>query len=156
MILSIHEQFFLFFLSILIGVIGGLVYGIICIFRKYIVHNIIGIYIEDLLFWCVFAVCFFITMLYFNYADIRPYMFLGLFIGLTLYGILLHKLTIKILHPFIMLLRLFAEIILTPIMLMLFPFFKLFDYFKKLLKNTRKCERIKHSIWKKCNFFKKR
>ncbi|MGN1318155.1 MAG: spore cortex biosynthesis protein YabQ [Lachnospirales bacterium] len=153
MILSMNEQFYLFFSSIAIGIIGGFVYGIIRIFRIYISHSLLGIYIEDILFWLIFAVVFFLTMLCLNYGELRPYIYFGLLIGGFLYRLFIHKLVIKFLNPFVYLLRLFAEIILTPFMVVLYPFKKLAIFIKKHLQKYKKYERIKtvckHKVFKK-------
>ncbi len=153
MILSMNEQFFLFFASFLMGITGGFLYGLIIIFRRYIAHSIIGIYIEDILYWLIYSSCVFLTLLYLNYADIRVYMFVGIFGGLIIYRIFIHKWIEKLLSPFIFLLRLSAEIILTPFMAVLYPIKKFYEYLKKHLKKSRKYEKIlltvKHKPFKR-------
>lgn len=136
------EQFRLFASAIGLGLIGGFFYGLISIFRKYISHNIIGIYIEDIIFWLVYSTAVFLTMLYLNYGEIRPYIVLGIFIGLIVYALFIHRLMVIMLSPAIKLLRLITEIVLTPFELFILPFKKTFFIFKKYLKNNVKCERI--------------
>lgn len=126
MILSMNEQFRLFFSAVAMGIAGGLAYGFIRIFRLYVVHNIIGIYIEDILFWLFYSIFVFLSMLCLNYAEIRPYIFMGIFMGFALYRLLLHKWVIKMLKPFIMFLRLLAEIVLTPVMVLFYPLKKFY------------------------------
>lgn len=147
------EQFRLFAISVAAGLGGGFVYGLISIFRRYISHNIIGIYIEDFLFWIIYSVFAFLTMLYFNYGEIRPYIVAGIFLGLIIYALFIHRFAVFMLSPTIKILRLIAEIILTPVELVLFPFKKIFIISKKYLKNNVKYERIKKP--KVIKFFKR-
>lgn len=148
MILSMNYQGIVFLISLLTGLIGGGIYGLICIFRKYVSHNIIGIYIEDLIFWIVYGICAFLTMLYYNNGEIRPFVILGILLGLILYGIFMHKIILVLLSPVIKVLRLFAEIISTPFRIVLFPVKKILIIFKKHLKNTVKYEKINKLLLK--------
>ena len=138
-----NEQFKLFFVAIMLGIIGGLVYGIISIFRKYVIHNIVAVYIEDIIFWVIYALTSFLVMLTLNYGDIRPYIVFGVFIGLIIYVIFIHRLVIKLLSPIITIIRLFIEIILTPFDIILYPFKKLLLFLKNYLQISKKCEKIK-------------
>ncbi len=156
MILSMNEQIFLFFVSIAIGIGGGLLYGLICIFRKYIAHNILVIYLEDIFFWSIYSITTFLIMLCLNYGEIRPYILMGIFSGLILYGLFIHKYIIKILSPFIYILRLISEIILTPVMIVVYPFKKIGYFIKKHLKNSVICEKIKKNLIHRLRALKKR
>lgn len=138
MILSMNEQFYLFFAAVAMGITGGFVYGLIRIFRLYIAHNIVGIYIEDILFWLLFSVFVFLTMLCLNYAEIRPYIYMGILIGFAIYRLAIHKWIVKLLNPIITLMRLFAEIILTPIMVLIYPFKKISAYLFNKIKRKQK------------------
>lgn len=151
-----NKQFFLFFAAIALGILGGLVYGIIVIFRKYVEHSLIGIYIEDIIYWLIFAIAVFLTMLYYNYGEIRPYIFMGIFMGMIIYAVLLHRLFVKLISPIIALLRLFAEIMLTPFMVIAFPFKKIYIYFKKSLKKSPKYEKMRCMLKQNNRFLKKR
>lgn len=136
------EQLKLFSIAIATGLVGGFCYGLISIFRQYISHSIIGIYIEDFFFWIVYSIISFLTMLYFNYGEIRPYIVAGIFSGLIIYALFIHRLTVFMLSPAIKALRLMIEIIFTPFELVLFPFKKIYNILKKHLKNNVKYETI--------------
>lgn len=141
-----NEQFKLFFVAIMLGIIGGLIYGIISIFRKYVMHNIVAVYIEDIIFWVTYAITSFLVMLTLNYGDIRPYIVFGVFLGLIVYVIFIHSLVIKLLSPIITIIRLFIEIVFTPFDLVLYPFKKLLLFLKNYLQINKKYEKIKQTI----------
>lgn len=82
---TISEQAFLFLTCVQTGIIMGMLYDLIRIFRKIIHHPNWVVQIEDLLYW-VTCGCFAFIMLYWeNYGQIRLFVFLGILIGSVLY-----------------------------------------------------------------------
>lgn len=129
-----NKQILLFLISIAIGLIGGFIYGIICIFRKHIKHNTVGVYIEDITFWLIYSIFTFLTMLYYNYGEIRPFIFMGVFLGLLVYALLIHRFVEKLSIPIIFVFKSLAKVIISPVMIFCYPFKIFLSYFKKYLK----------------------
>lgn len=82
---TINEQAFLFLACVRTGIIMGMLYDIIRVFRKIIQHPNWAIQLEDLLYWITCG-CFAFIMIYWkNYGQIRGFVFLGILIGTILY-----------------------------------------------------------------------
>lgn len=83
--MSINEQALLFLTCVQTGIIMGMFYDLIRIFRKIIPHPNWLIQVEDLLYWITCA-CFAFIMIYWkNYGQIRGFAFIGILIGGILY-----------------------------------------------------------------------
>lgn len=83
--IRINEQVFLFLTCVQTGVMMGMLYDLIRIFRKIIRHPNWMVQIEDLVYW-VTCGCFAFIMLYWeNYGQIRVFIFAGILIGAVLY-----------------------------------------------------------------------
>ena len=89
-----QTQVFLIF--IFCGALVGLLFDVFRILRKSFKTPDFITYIEDILFWML--TCFLLAYALFQYnnGEIRAYLFIGLFIGITLYILLLSKYIIKI------------------------------------------------------------
>ncbi|HHX63059.1 MAG TPA: hypothetical protein GX707_20455 [Epulopiscium sp.] len=99
---AINEQAFLFLTCVKTGIIMGILYDLIRVFRKIIHHYNWVVQLEDLLYWITCG-CFAFIMIYWrNYGQIRSFVFLGIIIGLTLYfctvSILVMKITTQIIN----------------------------------------------------------
>lgn len=97
---TINEQAFLFLTCVKTGIMMGMFYDLIRVFRKIIHHPNWVVQMEDLLYW-VTCGGFAFTMIYWrNYGQIRSFIFLGIIIGLILYfctvSILFMKITTKL------------------------------------------------------------
>ena len=77
----------LFLTSIQIGILMGVVFDIIRIFRKIIKHPNFFVQIEDMLFWVSCAFMSFYMLYICNYAAIRPFVFIGIILGAIFYFI---------------------------------------------------------------------
>ncbi|OOB79790.1 MAG: hypothetical protein BEN18_02935 [Epulopiscium sp. Nuni2H_MBin001] len=81
----VSEQALLFFECLRIGVLMGVIYDVLRIFRKVIKHFDIMVHIEDLLYW-VTCSCIAFSILYMhNYANIRIFAFFGIVLGASFY-----------------------------------------------------------------------
>jgi len=78
-------QAWLFMSTIIVGAAIGLLYDVFRIFRKTAPHAGIAVQLEDLLFWVAATVLTFYYMLHRNYGEIRPFVMLGVVIGVVLY-----------------------------------------------------------------------
>ena len=85
MILSMEGQALLFLSMVLVGAAIGLLYDAFRIFRKTARHNGLAVQLEDLLFWLTATGLTFYFILHRNYGEIRPFLLLGIVIGVVLY-----------------------------------------------------------------------
>ncbi len=85
MSILIDFQIQVFTMSLAVGILLGLVYDGIRIFRRVVKHNIIVISIEDILFWMMAIVILFTFLIYENNGEIRGFIILGIFIGVFIY-----------------------------------------------------------------------
>lgn len=98
---TINEQAFLFLTCVKTGIMMGIFYDFIRVFRKIIHHPNWMIQVEDLLYWITCG-GFAFTMIYWrNYGQIRSFVFLGLIIGITLYFCTVSILVMKIMTKLI-------------------------------------------------------
>lgn len=73
----------------------ALVYDIFRILRKAVKTGGLVTYIQDLLYWLIVAVIMFLTIYYSNDGEIRAFLFIGAFIGVLLYSLLLSGIVIN-------------------------------------------------------------
>lgn len=125
MILSINEQAELFLCVFAAGCAAGVFYDMIEAFRMGVPHSKTAACVEDMIYWITVIVLLFLFMLEKNHAEIRLFDIIGFFFGMLVYGFTLSPLVIKILCMVSgiakALLRLLAEIILTPLRLIWIP-----------------------------------
>lgn len=81
----VSSQALLFMTSVEIGIIMGIIFDLIRIFRKIIKHPNFLVQIEDLLFWMMCGLVAFYLLYINNYAAIRPFAFLGMLLGAIFY-----------------------------------------------------------------------
>lgn len=81
----VTEQSLLFLTSVQIGILMGVLFDLIRIFRKIIRHPNFFVQIEDMLYWIVCGFIGFYMLYICNYADVRPYIFIGIILGGILY-----------------------------------------------------------------------
>ena len=89
-----QTQVFLIF--IFCGTFIGLLFDTFRILRKSFKTPDIITYIEDILFWLLTCIFLAYAIFHYNNGEIRAYLFIGLFIGITLYILLLSKFIITI------------------------------------------------------------
>lgn len=105
MILSLQNQAFLFFVTIIIGFIIGLIYDFFRLLRKIFSHTNLATYIEDALFWLISTFITFYILLHKNNLEFRLYLIIGIAVGAVLYFSLISyyviTITIKVIKFFI-------------------------------------------------------
>ena len=89
-----QTQVFLIF--ILCGALIGLFFDFFRILRKSFKTPDFVTYIEDILFWILTCIFLAYSIFKYNNGEIRAFIFIGLFIGITLYILLISKTVIKI------------------------------------------------------------
>lgn len=115
----VNAQILLFLTSIEIGIILGMVYDLVRIFRKLVKHFDWLIQIEDFLYWISCALIGFGILYMHNYSAIRGFIFLGMILGSILYfctfSILFMKLATWIIDVIKKILNLLIHIFSIPI-----------------------------------------
>lgn len=81
----ITDQLLLFLTAIEIGICMGVLFDLIRIFRKLIKHPNFFVQIEDMLYWIICGFIGFYMLYICNYAEIRPYIFIGIVLGGVFY-----------------------------------------------------------------------
>ncbi len=92
----VSNQSLLFMTCIQIGMIMGVLFDFIRIFRKIIKHPNFLVQLEDFIYWVICALIGFYMLYINNYADIRPFVFIGILLGAILYFVSLSILFMKI------------------------------------------------------------
>lgn len=96
----VTSQASLFITSIQIGILMGMFFDLIRVFRKILPHPNFLVQIEDMLFWIICGFVGFYRLYICNYADIRPYILLGIVLGgifyLATFSIIFMKIAIKV------------------------------------------------------------
>ena len=142
MIVSISEQASIFGMVFVAGLMAGLFYDIIVIFKMTFKHSTILTDIEDIAYWLIIIIFVFLGLLDKNYADIRLFNIIGFFLGMIVYHFALSDIVIKILMVIIKaikaVLKLILEIVLTPIRLIWYIIGKPIEVFFAILANYMK------------------
>ena len=81
----VSSQSMLFLASVEIGVLMGVLFDLIRIFRKILKHPNFLVQIEDMLYWIICALLGFYRLYICNYAAIRPYICIGIILGAVFY-----------------------------------------------------------------------
>ncbi len=92
----IANQVYVFFWSILVGVVLALIFDFFRISRRKGTTKNFVVYMQDVLYWIIVAIIIIISAFVTNDGELRGYMFIGYAIGAIFYLILFSKLFIKI------------------------------------------------------------
>lgn len=93
---NLSEQLTVFLWSCAFGFCFGIIYDIFRFLRVLKFNSKLQIYIQDILFMCVFGLYTFIFTAAYNFGEIRFYIVLGELLGLVSYRYTLGELTIRI------------------------------------------------------------
>lgn len=115
----ITEQSLLFLTAVQIGVLMGVLFDLIRIFRKLIKHPNFLVQIEDMLYWVICGFIGFYMLYICNYAEIRPYIFIGIVLGgvfyFTTFSIIFMKIATIVIFYIKAFIRRLIELILIPL-----------------------------------------
>lgn len=152
------NQAYLFLIFILNGVLIGIIFDIFRILRKSFKTPNFITYIEDILFWIISAIIILYSLFIFNNGQFRGYIFIGIFFGIAIYMLFFSKFiinfSVKIISFVKKTISFIFKIISFPIKIIFNiikrivfkPFIqistKIFNYSKKILKNTNKHDKI--------------
>ena len=147
----VMNQTYVFFIFIICGSLIALLFDIFRIFRKSFKTPDLITYIEDILFWLLTCIILAYTIFKYNNGELRAYIFIGLFIGFTIYLLYISRFVISIsvkvinkikivvlkilnlvLYPFKAVIKLAKKLLLTPILIVFI------NIRKKLSINLRK------------------
>lgn len=149
MILSMSYQAQLFLFCVFLGILIGVFYDLIRLFRRIFPHSLMTIQLEDLIYWILSAIFVFLAVLRKNYGDIRPFLILGLFLGVIIYFLLLSPVILKvfirisgIIGKILILTIKFFYTVLYPLRCILKLFFIPITYMKNKLKKINKNNKI--------------
>lgn len=138
----VSNQLYVFGYAILYGVMLGISYDIIRIFRRIVKHSRFAIGLEDFFFWLSAGLIIFAYIFEVNQGTMRGFIFIGLILGITIYMLTVSKLFIiqitKLIKLLIKLIKIIINIILTPIKVLLKPIFFLGKKSRRGLKKSKK------------------
>ncbi|TCK87860.1 spore cortex biosynthesis protein YabQ [Natranaerovirga hydrolytica] len=157
--IKIQSQVFL--VAIGTGIVIGLFYDCIRIFRRIIKHSNFVINIEDMLFWIISSMILFITLFKQNNGIIRGYIIIGVIIGLMTYFSLFSKMLVtyvaKLINFILSILKKIITILFRPfttILRFIFGYLKVFfsllkKVFKAIHKQLKKTQKTVKILVKK-------
>lgn len=90
------NQAYIFMIFILNGFLIGIFFDIFRVLRKSFKTSDFITYIEDILFWIFTGLSLLYTIFKFNNGEIRLYIFLGIFLGISVYLLIFSKIFINI------------------------------------------------------------
>lgn len=91
MITSISSQAYVFLCTVISGALIAMFYDLFRIFRKAVRTSNFVTYAEDLLYWLIVTFIMLLTIYCSNDGELRAYLFIGAFIGVVLYALLLSR-----------------------------------------------------------------
>jgi len=138
-------QAWLFLSAVLTGGAIGLFFDAFRVIRKSIPHSKIAVQIEDIIFWVVATGLTFYYMLHRNAGEIRPFVIIGIALGLVLYFATLSRVVLVV---FVAIVGYLKKVMIAVIKILLVPIrlvaVWLTPPIAKAYKNTRKkARRIK-------------
>ena len=142
----IENQFFLFLIFIVNGILIGILFDFFRILRKSFKTNDFFTYLEDIIFWIITGIILLYSIFTFNNGEIRLFMFIGVLVGIILYILSISSFIIKI---NVTILTFFKNIIIKIFNIIVFPIKKvLFDPILSTILNIKKSN-IKQKMQKK-------
>lgn len=129
--ITIASQAHIFLVSVAGGIVAAFIYDLMRIRRKTIHACSILVHLEDILFWILTAIIFFLLAYYSNDGEIRGFMFIGAAIGAILYILTLSKIIIKI---FVTVINCVVIVVKKISSLPVFLFGSLIRHFKKIFR----------------------
>lgn len=121
----------LFLIFVINGAIIGLVFDIFRILRKSFKTSDIITIIQDILFWIITGLIILYSIFVFNNGEIRFFMFIGIFLGVGLYMLLLSRYIIK---ASVAIITFIKRIIAFIFKIIIFPIQNIYKIIKNILK----------------------
>lgn len=128
MVLSQANLFLIFVIN---GVIIGLLFDIFRILRKSFKTSDIITTTEDILFWIITGIIILYSVFVFNNGEIRFFMFIGIFLGVGLYMLLLSHYIIK---ASVAIIKIIKRIVAFILKIVIYPIQSIYKIIKNILK----------------------
>lgn len=90
------EQVYVFFYSILTGIILGILFDFFRGFRYEGIRDI-WVYLQDIIFWLITAITIIVSAFLINEGELRIYMLIGYLLGAIFYMLLFSKIVLSVL-----------------------------------------------------------
>jgi len=117
-ILSMSGQAWLFLSAVLTGGAIGLLYDAFRVFRKTTPHSKLAVQIEDVVFWIAATGLTFYYMLHRNYGEIRPFVLVGIALGIVLYFATLSRLVLVV---FVAIVEYMKKVVIVAVRIIMVP-----------------------------------
>lgn len=155
----VSSQAILFLTSIQIGLLMGVLFDVIRIFRKLIKHPSFIVQIEDMLYWVICGFVGFYMLYICNYADIRPYIFVGMILGGIFYfssfSILFMKVATLIINYMKYFIKQCVAVLLIPLKRVIHLVRIPLDYLKKEYVHIKYRNKVRHRQLKRKQYERK-
>ena len=142
----ITNQLIYFLKSVLLGAVLGLIFDAFKISRLFIKHNVVAIFVEDVMFCIISSVITYSFMIDISCGQIRIFILAGELIGLVLYKLMLSKLLVTLIVNILNLLKqilnfvfkiTFVPIYKLMLIVLKFIFKPIVNYMKKIFEKFK-------------------
>jgi len=140
--IALIDEFYIFLFSINYGLLIGFIYDLYRVFRYYSKPKKILSLIEDLIFWLIVTLIFFMFLVKNTDGVIRGFVIVGFLIGSFLYFKIISKYIFSLLIKFF---KLILELIHEIISIIVYPLKKVITFFKK---GFRRIHRLMKGVFK--------
>lgn len=96
----IYAEFNTFCYAIMLGAMCGILYDFIRIFRRVIKKRMVITFVEDIIYWFIVSILFFMLMYRENGGMVRGFAIIGMAIGMILYEVSIGKFFVKYISIF--------------------------------------------------------
>lgn len=153
-----HNQIYAFSIFILNGFLIGLLFDIFRISRKSFKTPDSVTYLEDIIFWLLSGGMLLYSIFKFNNGELRFFIFVGIFVGISMYMLVFSKLLIKVSVRIIDIIKgLITVLILKPFKFIIKTIFRPILYLiSKLMKIINKTKSFFKSKTKRLIFYNKK
>ncbi len=146
MIISSGHELFVFFGSVIGGIVLGMIFDIFNVIRPSDKTNSAVLGILDLLLWGIITVAVFGIIFIINDAAVRWYEFAGMILGVVVYFMLFSRVFVALFKG---LLRILKKVIVWFLTIILFPFRLIFRLLKPVFAFVKKKLQLVKLIYKK-------
>lgn len=140
---QVLEQLYSFAIFILVGFLIGLLFDMFRISRRTFKTSDILTALEDILFWILTGLLIIFSIFKFNNGDIRVYIILAIFIGITLYMLVFSKIVINSLVKIVTIIK---KIVSHIIKILLYPINLIIKVLKFITKPIKIWTQRYHSL----------
>ena len=120
---NVYYQIYVFALCCVLGIVLAIIFDVFRVIRRLIHTGVVLTFVEDMIFWILSSVLFFVLTLKFYNGEFRVFMVVGIMLGAITYFITLSKFFVGISVSLIVFLGKILDVLLFPLKL----FLKLFN-----------------------------